>query len=120
MSAPEFAHAAVEGIVSAYAVAAAEHHRASETGDHKVANHQHDVVAAAYRELRARQAEAELMPLLDSADVGVRGWAGAHALEFSPARGEQVLESLSTDPSLAGFTAQMTLQTWRDGKLGFP
>lgn len=107
-------------LVSLYATAASEHFRASEGGDHEAANRHHDLLAAAYRELRAREAAESLAPLLGSADLGVRSWAGAHALEFSPSDGERVLEALSVDAGLAGFNAQMTLQTWRDGDLRFP
>lgn len=76
--------------------------------------------AAVYRELRARAEEAALRPLLGHSDPGVRSWAGAHALEFSPRDGEKVLEELTAEPSLVGFNAQMTLETWREGKLRFP
>lgn len=112
--------ATVEQLVSRYVEAAAAHAEASAQGNHKLANPQHDVVAAAYRELRAREEERALLPLLLHDDAGVRSWAGAHALEFSPRAGERVLEELAAEPGLTGFNAQMTLQTWRDGNLRFP
>jgi len=116
----ELTSATVNQLLSLYVDAASAHLRASKQGDHKRANPQHDIVAAAYRELRERGEEAALLPLLAHADPGVRSWAGAHALEFSPRAGEKVLEELTAEPGPVGFNAQMTLETWRGGELRFP
>jgi hypothetical protein len=107
-------------VVTRYTDAAAAHYEATENGDHRQANPQHDIVAAAYRELRRRGSETVLLPLLEDPRPGVRSWAAAHALEFSPQEGERVLEELRTGPGLAGLNAQMTLDTWREGNLRFP
>jgi hypothetical protein len=120
VSSRNLAQMGIEELVSLYASAASEHQQASENGDHKAANRHHDKVAAAYRELRNRGAAESLAPLLDSGDLGVRGWAGAHALEFSPADGERVLGALTAEDGLVGFTSQVTLRTWREGNLRFP
>ena len=112
--------ASVDELVRRYADAASAHHDATEQGDHERANAQHDIVASAYRELRRRDRASVLLVLLDQPDVGVRSWAAAHALEFAPAEGERVLTELSTEPGIAGFNAQMTLETWREGSLRFP
>ena len=61
------------------------------------ANRNADIVAAVYRELRQRGTESELLALLDSPDPGVRGCAGAHALEFAPIDGQRVLTALASD-----------------------
>jgi hypothetical protein len=113
----------LDSLIQRYAEAAASHGAATETGDAPAANAAHQVVAACYRELRRRGLEAQqaLLPLLDHPDVGVRSWAGAHALEFSPTDGERVLLGLSTQSrSLIGFAAKMTLSLWREGNLKFP
>ncbi len=112
--------ATVQDLVLRYVEAAAAHREASEDGDYERANPEHDVVAAAYRELRARGEQEALLPLLTHDDPGVRVWAGAHALEFFPRDGERVLKDLAAEPGLAGFNAQMTLETWREGALRFP
>lgn len=114
--------ATVDELVSIYAEAAAAHGRASADGDHVTANAEHDRLADAYRELRHRGADAQrpLLALLDHRDPGVRSWAGAHALEFSPEDGERTLEELAASGGVAGFNAEMTLDTWRQGTLRFP
>lgn len=112
--------ASLEELVGRYASAAAAHAKASEQGDYAVANPQHDAVAAVYRELRNRKEREALLPLLQAGDLGVRGWAASHALEFAPDDGTRVLQELSASAGLVGFNAQMTLDTWRAGELTFP
>ncbi len=81
-----------------------------------------NLVAAAYRELRDRgsQAQNASLTLLDHPDPPVRGWAGAHALEFSPEDGGRALTDLVAAGGLAGFNAEMTLKTRRKGNLHVP
>ncbi len=110
-------------LLQRYAASAAAHGRATETGDHKAANAAHESLSAVYRELRRRGTEAQraLLPLLEDRDIGVRAWAGAHALEFSAVDGERVLTQIAEIPkSLVSFSAKMTLRQWREGKLRFP
>ena len=108
--------------VSRYAEAAIEHMRASEAGDYRAANRAHDVVVTIYSRLRRQgyNAQATLLPLLQHRSPAVRGWAGAHALEFAPERGEPILEQLAREPGAVGLSAEMTLQQWRKGALRFP
>ena len=68
------------------------------------------MIAAVYRELRTRESESALSDRLNSEDPGVRVWAGAHALEFAPERGEPTLGELAELPGLLGFTAETTLR----------
>jgi len=107
--------------VSAYAESAAEHGRATIEGDSASANDAHDRLAAVYGELRDDGQQARLLPLLSHADVGVRAWAAAHALQFAPEQGEQVLEEIAaTGQGILGFDARQTLSVWREGGLSFP
>jgi hypothetical protein len=46
--------------------------------------------------------------------------SAAHALEFAPEKGRPVLEALSTEEGMTGFSAQMTLDAWQKGQLRFP
>ena len=113
----------VEQLVGRYAKAAMAHGRATEAGDHKKANRAYDELAAIYRELRRRGPDAQraLLPLLNDPEPGVCAWAASHALEFAPVEGEPVLRALESIPkSLVSFSAKMTLQQWREGKLQFP
>jgi hypothetical protein len=113
----------VASLVKRYTESSAAHGRATEAGDHTAANLAYDALAEVYRQLRRRGADAQraLIPLLEHPDVGVRAWAGAHALEFSPEQGERVLMRLAEIPrSLISLSAEMTLRQWHDGKLRFP
>lgn len=111
-----------EALVETYRSAASDHGRANASGDYRTGNRAHERLALAYRTLRARgpASQAKLLQLLPDRDVGVQGWAAAHALEFSPAAGEPVLVELAAQPGLVGFSAKMTLQEWRAGRLRFP
>lgn len=109
-------------LIERYIAAASAHHRATEEGRPTIGNKQHDIVAGVYRELRRRGdlARRRLLPLLAHPDVGVRGWAAAHALEFSPGDGEPVLAAIAGLGGLTGFNAKMTLEEWKKGRLEFP
>ena len=109
-------------LVAAYRTAAVEQGAATESGDYRKANRHHDVIAVVYRELRrrGRDAQCQLLPLLDDMDVHVRAWAAAHALEFAPERGESVLRRLAARAGAVGLNAQMTLTEWSKGALTFP
>lgn len=111
-----------EALIETYRSAASAQGRASSSGDYRAANRAHDVLASAYRTLRARgpDSQAKLLQLIRDPDVGVRTWVAAHALEFSPEMGEPVLMDLAAQPGVAGFNAQMTLREWRAGRLRFP
>lgn len=113
----------LEQVIRTYVEAASAHGRATAKGDYQKANVAADQVAAAYRAIRAMglHAQRAMLPLLNSADTGVRLWAGSHALEFAPDEGEVALTLLQDEPEgLLGFSARMTLAQWRDGSLEFP
>ena len=109
-------------LIELYERSAAKHAQATERGDVQGVNMAADRIAAIYHELRRRGAHCQslLLPLLDSSNAGVRGWAGAHAMEFAPEQGLVVLETLSRQPGWLGFTATMTIKVWREGDLRFP
>lgn len=109
-------------LVAIYRAAAERHGQATAVGDSRDANRQHDVVAAVYRELRARGSSSQdaLLPLMLDADTGVQTWAASHALEFAPAQGEPVLLAIGQRGGLFAFTANYTLKAWREGSLIFP
>ncbi len=116
----DITRATLDELTRRYVDAAAAHQEASDVGNHRTANPAHDIVAAVYGELRRRGQADALAPLLTHENLGVRSWAGAHALEFAPHEGERVLEELSRDSGPVGFEARMTLRTWREGELHFP
>lgn len=111
-----------EALIEIYRIAAAEHGRATESGDHKSGNRAHRKLADAYRKLRSRgpESQSKLLPLLEDPDVGIRSWAAAHALEFAPEAGEPLMEELAAGSGLRAFGSKMTLREWRAGRLEFP
>ncbi len=121
MAVEPFDQLTTDQLVARYVAGAKAHGESTMTGD-PLQGSDADVVASVYRELRRRESESVLLVLLDSPDAGVRSWSAAHALEFAPAEGEPVLTALAEarDSGLIGFSAEMTLQEWREGRLRFP
>jgi hypothetical protein len=113
----------IETLVGWYARAAEAY---GATNDPRAGNRQHDIIAAIYHELRGRGGDAQraLLKLRSHPSGSVRGWVGAHALEFSPDDGVEILEEVAKGPTeppaFAGFDAEMTLREWRLGRLRFP
>ena len=122
MSRNEVETAELQKLVSMYQSAAMAHGLATEAGDHATANRSYDTIAFVCRELRrrGRDAQLELLGLLNERDPYVRMWAATHALEFAPEAGVNILKELTTSEGIVGFDAQMTLKAWREGRLRFP
>jgi Domain of unknown function (DUF2019) len=114
--------ASTEELVTLYERAATEHGRGRLQGTPRETNRAADTIAAIYRELRGRgdQSRQAILPLLLSDNPSVRGWAGAHALEFAPEQGRAILEDLAKEKGLIAFSAKTTLKVWAEGKLQFP
>ncbi|QRN95312.1 DUF2019 domain-containing protein [Archangium violaceum] len=96
----------------------AERWRAIYAGKPKEGNRMFDLLVAIHRELRARgmDAQRQLLKLLDDPDPGTRCWAAAAVLEFAPDEGERVLIELAKHAEgLVGFSAEWTLEKWREG-----
>ncbi len=111
-----------EATAERYAAAAIEHARATRDGNSHAANAAYDEIAAAYRALRDEGELERLLDLLDAPEPGARLWAATHVLAagLDPQRGEAALAALAEDPDLLGFTAEMTLESWRAGQLKAP
>lgn len=108
-------------LIESYADAAREHGEATERGDYKRGNRSYETIATAYREIRRRGVKSELLELLKDADLGVRGWAASHCLEFAPDEAAPILLSIvrSAHGPLA-LSAEMVLEEWKAGTLRFP
>ena len=112
----------VADLLKTYVIAASAHGNAIASGNYRAANANHDIVAAAYRELRTRGIEEQrkILGLLDHPDESVRGWAASHALEFAPDEGRVVLEVIAKGEGIRALAAETTLIEWRQGTLKFP
>ncbi len=122
MTKEQIRSASIADLLKIYVAAATARGEATEDGDYRAGNKQHDVIVAAYREFRARGPEAQrsLLGLLDHPNESVRGMAASHALEFAAEEGAPVLELIAKSESIHGFTARITLEEWKKGTLKFP
>lgn len=105
--------------VKRYVQAAVGHGEATERGDYKAANRQHDRIIKALRDLRAQpggEREA-LLDLLDHESPFVRSWAATYLLFLEPNRAIATLEELATMPGFLGFGAKVTLAEFHKGAL---
>ena len=93
---------------------------AAAVGDHRTASRYGAMVTSAWRELRGGgpSGMVRLLALLDDAQPEVRARAAAHALEFAPARGMEILTDLARMGGPVGQTAQAALAGWRNGVIG--
>jgi hypothetical protein len=105
-----------------YAAAVAAYGRHKRDGDVAKANRAHGEVVASYKALRDAGGLAAVLGLLDDDNPAVRLTAATHALASSlePDRAEAVLDALVDERQGIGFTAEMTLDLWRRGKLRPP
>jgi len=102
-----------------YAEAASKHGAATNKGNASAANRNYDKIMKVYAEL-ARRGSGDLLrlsSLLASDDDAVRAWAAAHLLKIAPEAAEPVLERVAEKRGLVPFSARMTLDQWRKGKL---
>jgi hypothetical protein len=122
MNAREARALSIASLLDAYAKAARNHGATTLSGDYETGNRNAAVIARIYRELRRRgpAAQSALLDLLRHEDAGVRGWAGAHAMDFAPRQAIPVLEKLAGERNAIGFSAKMTLEVWEKGELRFP
>jgi hypothetical protein len=109
-------------LIDVYSESARIQGEATESGDYKAGNKTSDLLTVIYSELRRRGTDAQraLLPLLKAKDPGIKLWAASHAMGFSPADGEPVLESLIPVGKFLGLSAKTTLAEWRKGTLHFP
>ena len=102
-----------------YRKAAQEHGAATLVGDSVAANKAHDVATSMYRRLKEAGRVGELEGELSNPDPSVRLWASMHLLPILGEKSGAVLEKVSEEKSIIGFTAKITLREWRAGKLTF-
>lgn len=92
---------------------------ATEAANSEVANNAYRKLRQHWDALRASEADwrGPFLELLEHDDKWVRLWAASHALALEPGQAATVLEKLSRETGLHAFTARMTLEMWRQGKL---
>jgi hypothetical protein len=112
----------IEDVLRTYAASARAHGVATENGDYKKANREHDKVIVALHKLRSfgEAGHRALLDLLKDPQAHVRCWAATHLLDTHSERAVEILESLASSPGIVAFTARMVLSEWRNGELRIP
>jgi hypothetical protein len=87
-------------------------------GDEKNGNICYKRIHELYWLLKSENRLDELSVLLEHKNPYVRLWASAYTLQIDSASAEKVLEELTLiKKDMVGFTAEITLQEWRSGRL---
>lgn len=110
----------VERDVTEYAAAARRHGAATEVGDAAAANEAFRELDSRWSQLRASRTQWQqaFLDLLADPSPWVRLWTASHALHVDSERAAPVLEVLTSEQGLCGFTAQVTLEAWKKAQLG--
>ena len=106
-------------LIERYIQAAQAHGAATQRGDYKEANCQHDRIIKALKGLRALpEGEREaLLEMLRNYDANVRAWAATYLLFLAPDIAVPMLEEIAAEPGIVGFNAEVTLREFRNGTL---
>lgn len=104
-----------EELINYFAEAAMARDAAMEQANSREANKHFDRMSAAFDELQRRgNAQYELIKLLNPEwPASVRSVAAAFVLRFSPKEAVSILEMLSSEQSLRGLEAKVTLLEWK-------
>jgi hypothetical protein len=109
----------IEILESKYRELAEAHGEATQRGDHKAANKNHDGLVALVPKLRALgdKGEAALIGLMNDSSEAVACWAATHCLPFAELAALGVLDTLAKKTGPIGFDARMVAEMWRSGQL---
>lgn len=98
-----------------------KHGKATENGDYKLGNKNHDIIIACILYLYDTQQLQLLDPFLEHQDVNVRLWAALPLLTVERAKAEKTLRDVQNGPcSIYRSDAMYTLREWESGRLKFP
>lgn len=98
-----------------------KHSEASETGEYKKCNKNHDIIIACILYLYDSQQLKLLEPFLEHPHVGVRLWAAFVLLSIEREKAEEVLRDIQNGPcGILQGNALYTLKELEKGNLKFP
>lgn len=98
-----------------------KHSEASEKGEYKKCNKNHDIIIACILYLYDTQQLKLLEPFLEHPHVGVRLWAAFVLLSIEKEKAEEVLRDIQNGPSgILQGNALYTLKELEKGNLKFP
>jgi|SRR5580704_16181955 hypothetical protein len=119
----DFRKSETRELVQRFARTASERGKALRAVDPNRANSLYKLMLKIYREIKRRGGEAQrqMLPLLENENAHIRVAVASLALEFDPQAAEPVLRKIGQDEhNFLGFTADMVLKQWKEGKLHSP
>jgi hypothetical protein len=121
--AKDYSMTATSDLVQNFAKMASDRGSALRVAAPRKANALYRQMVEIYRELRRRgkEAQVQMLPLLRDENTDIRISVACFALEFEPEDASAVLEKIEREErNLLGFTAEMVLKQWKEGKIRFP
>jgi hypothetical protein len=110
----------IPAALAAFEVAAEKHAVATETGDHKTANKNYDIIISVVNVLKSENKIDYLYQFLSHNSIGVRSAAASYLLESYEKQAVEVLEQIKgSEYGIHSFNAEMVLSEWRKGNLKF-
>ena len=107
-------------IIDRYVALATKHGEATENGNSVDANALFGELNEVLSQLLRQEQRDALVPLLTHPNLAVRAKAAFHTYVLNPQRSAAVLEEISKQPGLVGFSAGMTLKQLKSGGLTPP
>lgn len=102
-------------LLERYVALAAKHGEATEGGNSDDANAAYAELNEVLSQLLEQNQREALVPLLTHPNSAVRAKAAFHTYVLDAGRSESILEQVSKESSLVGFSAAMTLKQLRNG-----
>jgi hypothetical protein len=97
--------------------AATNHAQATEQGDYKIANKNHDAIVKIASFLKEKNEIDKLTDFLSHPVDGVKGWAAIYLLPIKEQEAVQALEEIAKGKTIRSLAAEVTLREWRKGNL---
>ena len=106
-------------LVTLYEEAAKVYGEALEHGKSRIANKQHTVIGALRKEFKRRGEEGRIavVRMMSHEAKWVRLLAAGFVLRFDSQKAVPILQELALLSGNCGFTAEMILELWREGRL---
>jgi hypothetical protein len=104
-------------LIQKYRESAILHGEGTLSGDSGKTNLAYDELMKIYQKLKKDNLLSELKVLTKDSNSSVRVWSATHLLPLFEKESINVLDEVSKEKSLIGFTASMSLKEWRTGRL---
>jgi hypothetical protein len=107
----------IQAALNAFEEASIKHGEASESGDYRVANKNHDIVRDVVSFLKQNNKVTELLKFYLHPITAVRLAAATFLLPEFETESIRILEEIANGSGIESFDAEMVLEEWRNGNL---